>query len=130
MIKEFKLDEIDAQSFVEADKLEMSIDTERKTMILKISDGYSMLNDGNPSFIKDIEITISSWDTIYVKSFNSALEHFENVSKIQDALLLNVCQFIYKSGTLELQGYMRDDPEWSEWLITNPVIKIIAKYSE
>jgi hypothetical protein len=130
MIKEFKLDEIRPQSFVEADKLEMSLDIKNKIIILKITNGYSMDIYGDTALIEDIEITISSWDNIYVKSFNSALEHFENVSTIHDALLLNVCQFIYKSATLELQGYMRDDPEWSEWLITNPVIKIIAKYSE
>lgn len=130
MIKEFDLNEIDAQSFVEADKLEMSLDTKRKVITLKITDGYSMKKGGDTALIEDIEITISSWSNIYVKAFNSDSGNLENVNKLQDALLLNICQFIYKSGTLELQGYMRDDPEWSEWLITNPEIKIIAKYIE
>lgn len=130
MIKEFNVEEIDAQSFVEADKLEMVLDTKRRIITLKITDGYAIGKCDDTLLIEDIEIIISSWDNIYVKSFNSDLGVFENVSRLQSSLLLNVCQFIYKSETLELQGYMRDDPEWSEWLIINPEIKITAKYKE
>ncbi len=130
MIKELNLDEIDVQSFVESDRLEMSIDTKIKMITLKISDGYSITRSGGTSLIEKIEITISSWDNIYVKAFNSVLGGFENVSRIRDALLLNICEFIHKSGNLELHGYMRDKQEWAEWLITNPKIRIIATYRE